>query len=129
MQNRGTPAKLRHDLSRVMAAYIVEGAQLAIGPADRNDRLVRDCGGYELPEIGDLIGTSDHLPGLAENGGRLELGDPRIYVPGGGNRKRLRERSAIVVAGQDLLQRKLSGHPRFSLDRNRAKCIRPQWPG
>ena len=51
-------------------------------PADDQDRLAGDVGGQVRPGVGDLLGPADHLPGRAEHGPALGVGDLGRRVPG-----------------------------------------------
>jgi hypothetical protein len=68
-----------------MAAYVVEAAQDAIGPAYYNNGLGGDSGAHVLTRFFYLIDAAYQLPGLAEDGLRFQVCDPAVYVPGGGD--------------------------------------------
>src|SRR5271156_5687596 len=66
MQERGVTTGLSYDRGGVMAANIVEGAQISVVTPNHDDRLPgRGCGN-ELSRILHLIGARDELPCLAE---------------------------------------------------------------
>src|SRR5262249_3925720 len=94
----------------MMAAYVVEGAQNAIIPTNRDDRFIGDACRDELAGFFDQVEAPDHLPGLAENCLRFEVCDARIHVPGSGNCGCFRKRSFVVVAGENLIERIGSFH-------------------
>src|SRR5664279_3133477 len=89
------------DRRRMMAADVVESAKLAIGGADDDERFASELGGYKLSRTLQLIDAGDHLPSPAEDILLLELCDPLIDIPRGGNGVGLCERTLIVVGKQD----------------------------
>jgi len=57
-----------------------------------------------LAGCGDLVDPADELPRLAPHAAALELGDPRIGVPGAGDRPGALERRAVVEVGKDVVE-------------------------
>ena len=105
LQNLGVAAGLGNDGRSVVTANVIEGAQGSIGSAHNNDGLSREPRGDEFPWLRELIGAGDELPGLAEDVEALEFGDARIDVPGCRDGGRFRQRGAVVVAGENLIDR------------------------
>jgi hypothetical protein len=102
-------AGLSDNSSGVVAANIEEGAQNAVIAANYDYRLTRDRSGDELAGGFQLIGARDELPGFAEYRYTLEVGNPRINVPGRGNGGGLRKRGAIVVTRKNLFDGRWHG--------------------
>src|SRR5690349_10865881 len=86
-----------------MAANVKERAQRAIGTAHNNDGLTSHSRSNKISRILQLVCAGDELPGFAEDNQPLQFCNPRIDVPRSGDRERLGQRRAVVVAGQDLL--------------------------
>src|SRR5207248_4780819 len=63
----GAARSLRHDCCCMMAAYIIESAQLPIVAAHDHDRLARHVCGEELTLLAKLVGASYDLPGGAKH--------------------------------------------------------------
>ena len=55
------------------------------------------------PGLLHLIGARNELPRLAEHVQALKFRDARIDIPGGGDGRSLRQRGAVVVTGEYLL--------------------------
>ena len=105
LQTHRRAARLSHDSGGVVTADVEKSAQLAILPADHENRLSRNFSGDVLPRRGDLFRSSDHLPGAAENRIALQIGDAFVGVPGTRNGRSLTERLLGVKIGNDFPQR------------------------
>jgi hypothetical protein len=103
MQDRGLTARLGYYGGGVMTANVVEGSQGTVVTADHYDGLSRDGSGDELPRGLHLVDTRHELPRFAEHAESLKFRDARIDIPFGRNGGGLRQWSAVVVAGKDLL--------------------------
>ena len=98
-------ARRRGHGSRMVAANIVKGAELAIRPADHDERLTRQIEGEELAGSGGLIGAPHRNPVAGENLLALQASDALINVPCSRNGVRLFERRLLIVEGQDIGER------------------------
>ena len=82
----GAALGFRDDGRGVMAADVVEGAELGVVAAHDDDGLAGDVGGEELAFFANLIEAADDLPGRAEDAGAFEFFDARVAIPGRGDR-------------------------------------------
>ena len=103
LQDRGLTAWLGYHGGSVMAAYIEERAQCAIGAAHDDDGFTGDSRGDEISGILELACAGNELPCLAKYVQALQFCDARIDVPRCRNRECLRQWCAVVIAGQNLL--------------------------
>ena len=87
----------------MVAADVVEGAELGIVAADDDDGFAGDIGGEELAFLADLVGPSDYMPGSAEDTHAFEFFDAFVPIPGGWDRGGFFERVAGVVEIEDVL--------------------------
>ena len=69
-----------------MPAHVDKCPQLACVISHRNHGRAGDFGRHELPWIGDLFRSANHLPGRVEHGPPFEVENFRVGVPVGGNR-------------------------------------------
>src|SRR4029077_15131680 len=110
MQDRGDPARFGYDFGSVVTADIEEGTHLTVGATYGNDRFASDGGGHELSRLLDLIGSTQNLPGVAEDGEGPEFGGARVHIPRRGDGRGFREWSFVVVACQNRFDRLVSNH-------------------
>ena len=110
MQDGRAAARFSNDFGSVMAADIVESAQLTVRSADRHNGFAGYRRGHKLPGFGDLLGTPDNLPAVAENRVSLKLCNAGIDVPRPWNRGGFCQRRLIVVAPKDLINRERYVH-------------------
>jgi hypothetical protein len=103
MQDRGLTARLGYYGRGVMTADIVEGSQDAVVAAHHYDGLARNSSSDKLPRGLHLIRARHQLPRFAEHAESLKFRDARIDIPFGRDGGGLRQWSAVVVAGKDLL--------------------------
>ena len=104
---RGRSLRFSHHCCGVMAANVEETAKYIVIAADDDDRLAGDVGGDVLTGLAYLIDTADHLPGMSEDSLQFEIVETLIVYHDEGIVERLIERSAWVVAIDDLLQEKV----------------------
>jgi hypothetical protein len=78
---RLTAAAADGDGAAAVQAHVREGAQLAVAPARHDDLLAGDLAREVLARLGDLLGTTDEVPDLAEQRALLELVELGRGVP------------------------------------------------
>jgi hypothetical protein len=83
----------------MMPANVIKGAKGTISAAHYYDWLAGKSRRNEVSRVLHLAGASDQLPRLAEHIEPLKFGNARVNVPGRRNSRRLRQGSAVVVAG------------------------------
>ena len=81
----GATLRFRDDGGSMMAADIIESAQLHIFAANYDDGFADNIGGEKLSRGLNLVGAAYGLPGFAEDGGIFELRDAVVEIPGRGN--------------------------------------------
>jgi len=86
----------------VMAANIVEGAELRVVAADDDDGLAGDVGGEERTIFTNLIEAAGNLPAFSEDGRELQFVNARVAIPGRGNGRGLLQRIGGIVQVQDF---------------------------
>ncbi len=86
----------------VMAANVVESAQLRVLATDDDDGLAGDIGGEEFPFFADLIEAAGDLPGLAKDGVELQCLNARIAIPRRRDGGCFLERVGGIVEVQDF---------------------------
>ena len=91
----------------MMAAYIIESAQLPIVAAHDHDRLARHVCGEELALLAKLVGASYDLPGGAKHAAALQFCYPRVAIPQRWNRKRLLQRRRRIVQAEYVVKSSL----------------------
>lgn len=96
------PFFLGDDGSSVMAADVVEGAELAVITADGEERIFVDVDGEELAGIFHLIEAADDLPVGGEDRVTFELGDARVEIPECGDGGGLLEGIGGIVKIEDV---------------------------
>jgi len=86
----------------VMAADVVESAELAVIAASDEQRFFVDVDGEELAGILELIEAADDLPVAGENGFAFELRDAGIEIPGSGDGEGPLERIRRIIEVQNV---------------------------
>ncbi len=86
----------------VMAADVVEGAELRVAAADDDDGLAGDVGGEEFTIFANLIEAAGYLPAFSEHSRELQFVNARVAIPGRGNRGGFLQRIGGVVQIQDF---------------------------
>src|SRR5580658_4333817 len=81
----------------VMAAYVIEGPQLAIFSAGRDERLAGQLRCKKLATVAHLIRAAHDLPRITENAHALECRETLIEIPRSGNRPGLFQRIVRVI--------------------------------
>ena len=105
-------AWLSGDGSGVMAAYVVKGAQLAVGSAHGKNRLACKFSREEVAGICDLIDAAYDLPVAAKDLLLLQALDCRFEIPGRWDGMRLCEWGGVIVERQQGFE--IGIHPRVS---------------
>ena len=99
---RGAAVGFRDDGGRVMAADVVEGAELRVLAADDDDGLSGDVGGEEGAVFMNLIEAASNLPAFCEHRRELQFVYAHIAIPGRGNCRGFLERIGGVIQVQDF---------------------------
>jgi hypothetical protein len=98
----GAAVGFRDDGGGVMAADVVEGAELRVVAADDDDGLAGDVGGEERAVFANVIEAAGDLPAFSEDGRELQFVYARVAIPGRGNRGGFLERIGGIVQVQDF---------------------------
>jgi hypothetical protein len=90
------------DGGSVMAANIVEGAELRVVAADDDDGLAGDVSCKERTVFTNLIEAAGGLPAFSEDGRELQFVNAWVAIPRRGNGRGLLQRIAGIVQVQDF---------------------------
>jgi len=86
----------------VMAADVVEGAELRVVAADDDDGLAGDVGGKERAVFANLIEAAGDLPAFSEDGREFQFVNARVAIPGRGDGRGLLQRIGGIIQAQDF---------------------------
>jgi hypothetical protein len=98
----GAAVGFRDDGSGVVAADVVEGAELRVVATDDDDRLAGDVGGEEFTIFAELIEAAGDLPAFSKHGRELQFINAGIAIPGRGNRRRFLQGIGGIVQVHDF---------------------------
>jgi len=101
----GVSLRLGDDARCPVTADVEEGAEVAHVVPQHEHRLAGDVSGDEVPRLLQLIHPGDELPAVAEDAAALQRVDPRVAVPGRGQRAGPLQRNGRVERRQELLER------------------------
>jgi len=93
----------RDNGSGMVAADIIEGAELIIVAPHDDDRLAGKVRSKKLPFLADLICPADDLPGAAEHARAFQIFDAPIAIPRGWDRGGFFQRVRGIVEIEDFL--------------------------
>src|ERR1700682_426604 len=98
----GAAVGLRYDGGGMMAANIVERAELRVLATDDDNGLAGNIRGEERTLFANLIQATGDLPGFSKNGRELQFVNARIAIPRRRNRRGLFQRIGGIVQVQDF---------------------------
>ena len=106
-KDAGRALRLGHDGRGVMAADVVERAQLVVAAAHDDQRFAGEIACDELAGLLQLIRSRHHLPRAPKDILALQFGDAFVHVPRSRNGVGLLQWALVVVGGEDVVQRRV----------------------